>query len=61
VLQFLVSSLVYLTCSYSSEGVLVAVDSAGMVRSLCATFGTSWTPILDMGNNVSKQHVTCAC
>jgi len=47
-----------LICRYSSEGVLVTVDSAGMVRSLCGIFGTIWTPILDMSYNVSKQHVT---
>ena len=45
--------------SYSTDGMLITVDSIGIVCALCTSFGISWTPLLDMNNSVS--HVVCVC
>ena len=42
-------AVLLLMCSYSTDGMLVTVDSLGIVSGFCED---SWTPLLDMSNNV---------
>ena len=49
--------MLLLVYSYSTDGMLITVDSLGIVRALHMSFGISWTPLLDMNNNVGL----CVC
>ena len=46
------NTVLLLMCSYSTDGMLVTVDSLGIVRGLSTSFGISWSPLLDMNSNV---------